>query len=274
MGAVILAGAGSILLLMFTTLSSNLEITPAVLGDGSGYLIGATVVLAFMVQSMIHLHRQAVSKDRLGRFLAPEVLREINNASELTLDAVEREVTIVFADISNFTRMASSMNPKETVQLLNDYFPPMVDIVFKHRGTLEKYIGDALLAVWGAPIASEKAADEALAAAVEMQQRVREMNQACSAKGHPTIRIHIGIHTGRVAAGHIGTDQYIQYACIGDTTNLASRICDKAKPGEILMSATTSERLLDNKLNLRRIPKIALKGKAEPFDLYKVEFQA
>jgi adenylate cyclase len=226
-------------------------------------LSGATAGMAYVVSGMTSLHRESVASERLGRFFAPEVARQIRDAREVVLGGVERDVTVLFSDIAGFTRMSSRMSPAEIVALLNEYFPRMVDIVFRHQGTLEKYVGDALLAVWGAPVAQNDAAARAVAAAVEMQQVVAGMRLAVP------ISIHVGIHSGRVAAGHIGEKRYLQYAVIGDTTNVASRICGVAEPGTILVSEETRERLGPSVL-LDPVAPVAVKGKDEPLRLYRV----
>jgi diguanylate cyclase (GGDEF)-like protein len=155
--------------------------------------------------------------------------------------STEADVTALFCDISGFTSLASRMAPHEVVALLNQYFPLIAEVVVRHEGSLEKYVGDALLAVWGTNSSSGVRDDAmlALTAAVEIQHVVRRL----AATTKPAIAVHIGLNSGPVAVGNIGSGPLTQYATIGSATNLASRVCDLASPGEIALGATTFERL-------------------------------
>ena len=155
------------------------------------------------------------------------------------------------------------------------YFRVMVeDIVFPHQGTLEKYIGDALLAIWGAPYRSRDDAERAVCAAVEMQRAVAGFNADWTGAGHEPIAIHIGLNTGPAAAGNIGSERMLQYAAIGDTTNMASRICGAAAAGEILISERTAQALPDGRFPLEALAPAHVKGKDEPLRLYRLHWQA
>lgn len=235
---------------------------------GSAELLLMSFTMAFIVSSLTRLHQDSVAKERLSFYMPPDVINEIIASPELTLGAVEREVTVMFADISGFTAMSSTMTPQEIVDMLNEYFAVMVEIVLRHGGTLEKYIGDALLAVWGAPLPQKDHADRALRAAIEMQQAVNQLNQSWLAAGKRIISIHVGLHTGKVAAGNIGTAQYIQYATIGDTTNVTARICGVAAAGQVVISEATQQQLTLPDLNLISLPPTQVKGKSEPLKLY------
>jgi adenylate cyclase len=149
----------------------------------------------------------------------------------------------------------------------------MADVVFRNGGTLEKYIGDALMAVWGAPFAGADDVDDAVRAAVEMQRGLVELNARWTEAGRPAIRIHVGINTGRVAAGNIGSDRYLQYATIGDATNVASRACGVAAPGQIVITEATRSRLRKNLWPLSPLPAVSVKGKDEPLRLHAVEWK-
>ncbi|MFM8803117.1 MAG: adenylate/guanylate cyclase domain-containing protein, partial [Planctomycetia bacterium] len=177
---------------------------------------------------------------------------------------------VLFSDISGFTSLASHLRPQEVVDLLNDYFPRMVEIVFRHGGTLEKFVGDALLAVWGAPVSRSDDADRAVLAAIEMQAAMERFNELRVAAGGTPVSTHMGIASGPVAAGYIGTDRYIQYAVIGDTTNVASRICSAAGPGEILVGDVTRGRASPTAFVFETLPPIAAKGKDEPVVIHRV----
>lgn len=215
------------------------------------------------------MQAQEIMRAKLELFFPKSVSRKLREEGDLS--TVETEVTALFADISNYTKMSEEMEPYEVVQMLNEYFQVIVeDIVFPHQGTLEKYIGDGILAVWGAPYRHPNDADLAVKAAIQMQWAVSYLNQKWLREKRRSIQIHIGLNTGRVAAGNIGSKTLIQYATIGDTTNVSSRICDLAHPGEILISQSTLNQLIDPDTPLEKIPPITVKGKTAPLQLYRV----
>ncbi|NOK34964.1 GAF domain-containing protein [Corallococcus exercitus] len=220
------------------------------------------------------LAEEAVLRASYLRFFPPAVMKKLQSARGAPLDVVETEVTILFSDITGFTSLSSTLRPRQVVDLLNEYFPVMADIVFRHEGTLEKYIGDALMAVWGAPFSQPDDADRALRAAVEMQAALNELNLRWRSQGRPELQIHVGINTGRVAAGNIGSEQYLQYATIGDATNVASRICTAAGAGEVCIAEATLQRCLARPWPLAKLPPVEVKGKQEPLTLYRVDWRA
>ena len=218
------------------------------------------------------MQAEAVMRDKLERFFPEAVSRKLRE--EGNLEILEAEVTALFADISDFTVMSSTMEPRQVIEMLNDYFKVIVeDIVFPYEGTLEKYIGDALLAVWGAPYPKLDDADRAVRAAIEMQWAVRRLNQEWIQQQRRPIQIHIGLNTGRVAAGNIGSEKLIQYAHIGDTTNVASRICNAAQADEIMIDQSTFSKLKNRSLPLEKVPPTKVKGKKQPLQLYRVHWE-
>ena len=231
----------------------------------------ATAITYFIVDGMLGMHRESVASEHLRRFFAPEVAARIAAEPEVVVRAIETPVTILFADISGFTERSSSMTPQQVVDLLNAYFPPLVEIVFRYEGTLEKFIGDALVAIWGAPFAHADDADRAVAAAIEMQGGLAPLNARLAAAGEPPIAIHVGLCSGPAAAGYIGTPRYVQYAVIGDTTNVASRICSAAGAGEILIADSTRALLTRPGIVLEPLPPVAVKGKDRPLLLHRVQ---
>ncbi|NBT12192.1 MAG: adenylate/guanylate cyclase domain-containing protein [Planctomycetia bacterium] len=239
-------------------------------GLATQVFIAVSVVTWHIVSTMRTMTAEAVSNERLSRFFSPEIAARIATEPEITVRAAECRVTVLFSDISGFTSMASHMRPQEVVDLLNAYFPRMVQIIFKHGGTLEKFVGDAVLAVWGAPVERLDDADRAVTAALEMQAAVNEFNAARAPRGEAPISVHIGIASGLAAAGYIGTDSYIQYAVIGDTTNVASRICSAAGPGEILVGEETRSRISPGVFRLESLPPIAAKGKDQPVPVHRL----
>lgn len=214
------------------------------------------------------LEREAVTRNNLLRFFPPTAIGKIMAESQVTLGAQETEITALFCDLTDFTALSSRLAPREVVDLLNDYFPAMAEVVFRHEGTLEKYIGDALMAVWGAPFRHPEDADRAVRSAVQMQRAMAGLN-ARRRRGWPELTIHVGLSSGAVAAGNIGSEQYLQYATIGDATNVASRICNAAAPGEVLLAESTVRRLAES-WPLEELEARRLKGKAEPLRLFRL----
>lgn len=214
------------------------------------------------------LERAAVRQSTFERFFPPATAaRLVESGGELGVQ--ELEVTALFSDISGFTQLGAVLPPREVVALLHAYFPPMARIVFERQGTLEKYIGDALLAVWGAPYPDPEDADRAVRAAVEMQQALARLRPSLP---HP-IQIHVGLHSGRVALANIGSAEYLQVATIGDATNTSARVCSVAGEGEIVVTQATVDRMRQRPFPLVPLPPTLVKGKAEPLVLYRVEWR-
>jgi adenylate cyclase len=217
------------------------------------------------------IEAEAVLRNNLLRFFPPTAIGKLISPEAGPLETIDTEVTALFADLSSFTALSSTMAPREVVRLLNEYFPAMAEVVFRHEGTLEKYIGDALLAVWGAPFRHDDDVLRAVTAAVEMQRALRRPDRPWAARGLE-LSMHVGLNTGPVAAGNIGSERYIQYATIGDATNLASRICGAAGADEILISEATRARLGACPFRVVAVPPVTVKGKAEPLLLHRVEW--
>lgn len=218
------------------------------------------------------IEREAVLRSRFERFFPPATAREIALSGD-ALAAIDTEVTALFADISGYTAMVSGMPPRAVVELLNEYFAEVSPVVFRHEGVIEKYIGDALLAVWGAPRMRDDDALRAVRTAVEMLRALVPFNARRVARGLPSLHVHIGINTGPVTAGNIGSNEYLQYATIGDTTNVTSRICSAAGADEILISEATLRRLSSCPFPCEALAPIMVKGKTEPLLLHRVTWR-
>ncbi|HTH47551.1 MAG TPA: adenylate/guanylate cyclase domain-containing protein, partial [Candidatus Limnocylindria bacterium] len=147
------------------------------------------------------------------------------------------DVSILFSDMRGFTKLAAGMDAGEVLELLNEYFPAMVGAVFQHDGTLDKFVGDAVLAVFGSPIADPQHREKAVRAALAMQAGVRAVNERRRARSEPTCEIGIGVHCGEVIHGFVGANERLDYTVIGDAVNRASRYCSGAAAGEVLISA-------------------------------------
>jgi adenylate cyclase len=179
------------------------------------------------------------------------------------------EVTMLVSDIRGFTGMSEKQEPEEIVAMLNEYFEVMVDILFKHEGTLDKFVGDEIIGLFGAPIEVKDAPMKAVLCALEMQRALREFNATRAADDQEAIRVGIGINTGKVVTGAIGSSKALQYTAIGDAMNTASRLQSVAKAGEILISEFTLQALGDRVEAIALAP-VEMKGKRDRMRVYNV----
>jgi adenylate cyclase len=218
-----------------------------------------------------NMQSEVIRRTKLERFFPAAVSQKIDEGWDLNW-IIETEVTALFSDISGFTEMTSAMQPRKVIEFLNEYFKVMVeDTVFPFGGTLEKYIADALLAVWGSPYQKDDDAIRAVNAAIAMQWSMNKLNEQWKEQGRDLhIQIHIGLNTGMVASGNIGSKNLIQYTNIGDTMNVASRICSEAKAGEIFISESTRKKIALFNLPLEKLELVKVKGKDEPLQLYRL----
>lgn len=207
-------------------------------------------------QTASKLREAARVRDNFGRYFTPQLAEHIANApGELALGGVRQRVTVLFSDIRGFTGIAERLPPDQMADQLNEYFAAMVDCVFRHNGALDKFIGDAIMAYWGAPVASDEDADRAVRAALDMQEALRGLNARWAAVGRPTLAAGIGINVGDAFVGNIGSPQRLEYTLIGDTVNLSNRVCALARGGETLITeAVRSE--LRRPLFLRARPEL------------------
>jgi len=211
-------------------------------------------------------------RERLGRFLSPQVTARIIATSESQSAALgvpeEREVTVLFADIVGFTRMSETMSPPAVALVLNDYLSRMTDVIFKYEGTLDKYIGDAIMAVFGAPLDMPDHASRAIRTALEMRERLDEFNT--ERKEGPHLRIRIGINSGKAVAGEIGSINKKEYTVLGDTVNTASRLeSSVATPMTIVIGENTYA-LVKNEFDCRPLGAKELKGKEKVVSAFEV----
>jgi adenylate cyclase len=178
-------------------------------------------------------------------------------------------VAVLFSDIRGFTPLSETMNPESLAKLLTEYFTEMVECVFRHGGTLDKFIGDAIMAQWGAPLGESDDVDRAMEAALDMMVALDQLNERWTAAGRETLRIGIGLNYGEAFAGNIGSERRLEYTVIGDTVNTASRLCSAAGPGEILVSEEFRA-ALKTPPRLAAKPPMELKGKSQPVPVFAV----
>lgn len=195
----------------------------------------------------------------------------IENPELMALGGEERELTILFSDIQGFTTIGEKLTPHQLVTLLNELLDELSLIIFKNKGTIDKYIGDAIMAFWGAPVPDENHAYNACVTALEMQDRLRELREKWKKLGRPEIKMRIGINTGKVIVGNMGSKVKFNYTVIGDDVNLASRLegANKEYGTSIMIGEATYEKVKD-KVIARELDLLVVKGKTEPVRVYEL----
>ena len=212
-------------------------------------------------------------KSTFKKYVSENIVDELLlNEESLELGGIEQEVCVLFSDIRGFTSMSERLEASRVVTLLNCFFDKMIDVVFKHNGTLDKIIGDELMVLYGAPLKKTDDILNAVNTAKEMFSSLDNFNKKMNDDGFPKLNIGIGINYGKVICGNIGSEQQMNYTVIGDTVNLASRLCSAAKPGEIIISDSVYNSL-KNKNGFNNNDDLILKGKAKPVKNWKYKHQ-
>jgi adenylate cyclase len=216
------------------------------------------------------LREKEMIKRAFTRYVAREVVEEVlKDPEHAMLRGERREVTVLFCDIRGFTTMAERLSPEEVVSLLNDFYTLMIETTFKHDGTLDKFLGDAVMAVFGAPIAHPDHAGRAMRTALDMRAAVAALSERRRAAGKDGIDVGIGVSLGEVVAGTVGTEERMEYTVIGDSVNVAARLVDQAPPGSILLSRRTYDAVADL-VDAKPLGATKVKGKEEEVEVYEV----
>jgi class 3 adenylate cyclase len=220
---------------------------------------------------------KAVADMKMGlqsfqKYVPANLVRQlIETNQEARIGGKLRELTVFFSDISDFTAITEQLSPNELTLQLSEYFDHVTAAILAHKGTVDKFIGDAVMAFWGAPIEIENQAFQACGAALECQRQVRELSKKWKAEGKYEFRTRIGLNTGEIVVGNIGSEQRLNYTVIGDPVNLASRLegLNKAYQTEIIISEETYERCRDS-VEVRLLDFVIVKGKSEPVRIYEL----
>lgn len=244
--------------------SDHLELISAVAAQ--------TAVTVETVKAHKRLAREEVARANYSRFMPEYVVQQmLENPDSFRLGGVNQEITVLFADIRGFTSISENENPERVVALLNQYFSAMSEIIFEHGGTLDKYIGDGLMALFGAPTATPEDARNAVKAAVAMQQRLVTLKAELSEQGFKDLSVGIGLHSGVATVGYIGSERRSEYTAIGDTVNLASRLESNTLGGQILISEATALAAGDIYPLVKNDP-LTVKNRVQPVNLYEVRW--
>ncbi|HEV7699652.1 MAG TPA: adenylate/guanylate cyclase domain-containing protein, partial [Pyrinomonadaceae bacterium] len=224
------------------------------------------------VKAHKRLAREEVARANYARFMPEYVVKQLlENPDSFKLGGANQTITVLFADIRGFTGISETENPEKIVGLLNHYFSAMSDIIFDHGGTLDKYIGDGLMALFGAPTATPADAVNAVMTAVAMQRRLLTLNPELLEQGYGQIAVGIGLHTGEATVGYIGSEKRSEYTAIGDTVNLASRLESNSSGGQILISEATATAAGDIFPLVGREP-LTVKNRKQPVNIFEVKW--
>lgn len=231
-----------------------------------------TAVAVETIKAHERLAREEVARANYARFMPEYVVKELlENPDSFQLGGANQTITVLFADIRGFTSFSEDEDPEKVVGLLNQYFSAMSEIIFEHGGTLDKYIGDGLMALFGAPTATPDDARNALKAAVAMQRRIGTLNQELVAGGYAAVSVGMGLHTGVATVGYIGSERRSEYTAIGDTVNLASRLESHTRGGQILLSGATAL-AAGNIFTLVACDPLMVKNRVQPVDVFEVQW--
>jgi adenylate cyclase len=216
------------------------------------------------------MRREAITRTNLARYLSQEIVDQIIQKNvEINLGGDKKTVAVLFSDIRNFTQITENRPPVQLVEILNEYFTEMAGIIFENQGSLDKYIGDALIAVFGSLIPLENPSRNAVQTAIMMMKELPDLNAKWKEKYGFTMNIGIGINTGEVFLGNIGSPERMEFTVIGDAVNVASRFSGIAKPGQILITKETRTALGPG-FPSRALPPAAVKGKADKLEVFEI----
>jgi class 3 adenylate cyclase/CHASE3 domain sensor protein len=251
----------------FGRLTANLNRTSGRLAELYGELTTLNENLEQQVEDQLAQIRRA---EQLRRYLAPQVADAVMSGdAPVTLESTRRNLTILFANIRGFTAMSERVEPEELIDALNEYFGVMTDIVFRHGGTLDKYVGDGILSFFGDPIPFEDHAERAVAAALEMRAQLRGLRAKWIERLHEELNVGIGISTGYVTVGNIGSDTRTEYTVIGNHVNLASGLAETAGANQILVSERTLA-AVRGRVEATPVDQIALEDVQRPVKIFEI----
>ena len=264
------------ILLLFSVLYGSHRLFAAGYFVSPLYSVLTVTSLAFfllMLRFWLEERQKLILRQAFSRYVAPEVVKRITEHEGDLFAGEERELSIMFTDIRRFTGISERLDPRQVVSLLNRYFTPMTALVRNHSGTLDKFIGDALMAFWNAPLAVKDHPALAVETALHMQEEVAKLNESLQADFGCVIKMGAGIHTGKVYVGNMGSGDLVNYTLIGDSVNLASRLeglCSQFDVGTVVSAATMEycEESAPGKFFFVPLDTLRVKGREQPVSVY------
>ena len=218
------------------------------------------------------LQEREFIRQTFQKFVHKDVVNELlSNPDMVKVGGERKKATIIFTDIRGFTPLSESLKPEDLIGLVNGYFKELLPIIDRNGGVLDKFIGDAMMIVFGAPIEKDDDAIRAVRTGLEMQQKLNEMKKEKEKEGRKTIVMGIGINTGYVVAGNVGSQDRMEYTVLGDVVNVAARIEGQSRTGEVMISEETYNEVKDFIKVSGEVDQVSLKGKSEPMNIYTVE---
>lgn len=229
------------------------------------------VGLVALYRVLIEEQEKRKVRGAFQQYVSPEVIRRVLSDPEL-VQPRKSDITVLFSDVRGFTTISETLDAQDLARLLNGYLTEMTRIIFRHQGTLDKYIGDAVMAIWGAPFTEPKHGERCCEAALSMLSRLVDLQEKWRAEGLPAMEIGIGINTGIASVGNMGSALRYGYTAMGDTVNLASRLegLNKEYGTSILISESTRADVTNEKIVLREIDFIRVKGKNQPVTIFEI----
>ena len=229
-----------------------------------------TIYAKNLSQSYKKANEEEMLRKRLSRYVGENLVEKlINSKNGAFLENERKEATILFADIRSFTTIVERMAAEDVVSMLNQFFGVMVDIIFKNNGVLDKFVGDQLMALFGLLSSHNTASYDAIKVAIEMQNATEDLMKVRNKQGQITYEIGIGINTGNVIVGNVGSENRMDYTVIGDTVNIAARLEQMTKGGEIIIGEQTY-RQTNGRFNIQKRGEVHVKNKTKPVICYKV----
>ena len=245
---------------LFLFLSYDVQFLERIFGPQVGQIASRVIVLCLFAMFGSHVQftinkrkaaekksrEEAITRERFQRLLSPELAEMVvSGKMKVEKGGKSRYATVLFADIRSFTAISENMDAAEVFKMLNEYFEVIVAVVFSHNGMIDKFIGDEVMAIWGTPAADDDNSVRAVRAALEIQSVLVEFNKKRKAENKIQLQMGVGINTGNLMAGYIGSTQTMNYSVIGDTVNTASILCSSAKGGQVVISENTYNSVKD-----------------------------
>ena len=260
---------GSSLIVLLAVITFLIEILAAPMKQSIPFQYNLIVLLVlYGIHILYSYYNEVQSKNALldvfGRYIPPQLVNQLQaHSKNISLEGEAKVLTIFFCDIENFTKVSEQLTPKQLTQLLNNYFDVLTEIIFKYGGTIDKYIGDSIMAFWGAPLPCEDHEENAILASLEMQREIKRLEAQCRASELPNPGIGIGINTGLVSVGNMGSKYRLAYTAVGDAVNVSARLEAQTRYYKvpIIIGEQTWQALTN--VECRELDTIKVKGKSE-----------